>query len=192
MPFCWVCITCSGMNPPDAPSSKASPHPAPPRTLLNDPITLWVPRTQANISSTLVWMVCPLPRSFTRVNYVSPSLIQTTEESLWSSEKRKEQNTKKKGRGEKEKRKKTERRRVGEMWRLHTHDLCTEHAHYYYYEEKIKRQAEGDQKVRTSSYNCWRGSAQHRTTLGAATWGTELAKTTDPKSSHLREKTPIL
>lgn len=56
-------------------------------------------------------------------------------------------------------------------------------------QRKDKKTGRGDQKVRTYGCNCGRGSAQHGTTLSTATWGTEPAQTTGPKSSHLREKT---
>ena len=126
--------------------SKSSPNPAPPRTLLNDPTKLWVPRTQVNISSTLVWIACPFPRSFTRVNYVPPITHSNSRRVPLVLREKKRGKNKKEGRGEREKRKKAKRNRLRAVWYPHTHILCPECAHYYHYKEKI-RQVEGDQKV---------------------------------------------
>ena len=114
--------------------SKSSPNPAPPRTLLNGPTKLWVPRTQVNISPTLVWIARPFPRSFTRVNHVPPHHSFKQQKSSFGL-KRKEKGKKQKRReGEKESKEEQSRG----LWYPHTHILCPECAHYYHYKEQIR------------------------------------------------------
>ena len=117
----WIYLTCQ--------LSKSSPNPAPPRTLLNGPTKLWVPRTQVNISPTLVWIAHPFPRSFTRVNHVPPITHSNSRRVPLVLREKKRGKKQKRREGEKEKRERKQRGTESGGCDIHIHTSYVQNVH---------------------------------------------------------------